>query len=459
MASRLALLALAGSALAQHKGTMTPEVHPKLTTWQCDAKGCTEKATSLVIDSDYRWMHTTNGTDNCKPNGLDKALCPDAKTCAANCVLEGVDYAQMGIATTGGELTLNLFKNSSNGLNKPSPRVYLLANDTHYDMFSMLNREITFDVDVSKLPCGTNGALYFSEMLPDGGRSDLNPAGATYGTGYCDAQCPTPPFINGEVRHARPTCANLVRSLPEQANTAGHGSCCNEMDMWEANREATAFTPHPCNTTAVYKCSGDLCGNKDKYAGVCDKDGCDFNAYRLGQRSFYQPNKTMTVDTTKPMTVVTQFITTTGDDKGDLREIRRIYLQDGKIIENAIAQVPGVNKGNSITDEYCDQKLKAFGGKSNFVAQGAMKGMGEALRRGMVLIFSVWDDVGSSMKWLDSTTPDTADPDKVPGAGRGPCPITAGKSADIMRDFPDTQVRFFNVKSGTLGSTFKAKTE
>lgn len=31
-------------------------------------------------------------------------------------------------------------------------------------MFKLLNQEFTFDVDVSQLPCGVNGALYFVEM-------------------------------------------------------------------------------------------------------------------------------------------------------------------------------------------------------------------------------------------------------------------------------------------------------
>lgn len=69
-------------------------------------------------------------------------------------------------------------------------------------MFNLLNQEFTFDVDVSKLPCGLNGALYFSEMDKDGGMSRFssNKAGAKYGTGYCDSQCPRDiKFINGEV--------------------------------------------------------------------------------------------------------------------------------------------------------------------------------------------------------------------------------------------------------------------
>jgi cellulase len=36
-------------------------------------------------------------------------------------------------------------------------------------------------------------------MDPTGARSKLNPGGAYYGTGYCDAQCFVTPFINGEV--------------------------------------------------------------------------------------------------------------------------------------------------------------------------------------------------------------------------------------------------------------------
>lgn len=77
------------------------------------------------------------------------------------------------------------------------------SGDEEYEMFHLKNREFTFDVDVSNLPCGLNGALYFVEMDEDGGLSeyDGNKAGAKYGTGYCDAQCPQDiKFINGEVR-------------------------------------------------------------------------------------------------------------------------------------------------------------------------------------------------------------------------------------------------------------------
>jgi len=86
---------------------------------------------------------------------------------------------------------------------------------TDEDLFLNCRR---FDVDVSqvrlssflerlhanlllKLPCGLNGALYFSQMDADGGvakSAGANKAGAKYGTGYCDSQCPRDiKFING----------------------------------------------------------------------------------------------------------------------------------------------------------------------------------------------------------------------------------------------------------------------
>ena len=47
---------------------------------------------------------------------------------------------------------------------------------------SWRHREFTFDVDVSQLPCGLNGALYFVEMDEDGGkgRFPTNKVGLVY---------------------------------------------------------------------------------------------------------------------------------------------------------------------------------------------------------------------------------------------------------------------------------------
>lgn len=183
-------------------------------------------------------------------------------------------------------------------------------------------------------------------------------------------------------------------------------------------------------------------------------DGCDYNPYRLGQTNFYQPGVNFTIDTTKPFTVVTQFITASGNGTGDLQEIRRLYVQDGKVIENAPVQAQGIDKGNSITEEFCAQEKTAFGGPNAFAAQGGLKGIGGAIDRGMVLALSIWDDATSDMLWLDSTYPTDSDPMSDAGTGRGPCAATGGTPDEVMATSPDTQVSFGNIRSGEIGSTY-----
>jgi cellulose 1,4-beta-cellobiosidase len=199
--STLLLTALLQVASAQQAGQYTPEVHPKLPSQRCTTSGgCTTVNTSIVLDSNYRWLHNVGGYAACAPNGFDPTYCPDVETCGKNCAVEGVDYASYGIATSGNALTLNLFTQKAGVTSMSSPRVYLLdTDDENYDLFKLVGQEFTFDVDVSKVPCGVNGALYFSEMDGTGSKSTANPAGAAYGTGYCDAQCPTQNFIKGEV--------------------------------------------------------------------------------------------------------------------------------------------------------------------------------------------------------------------------------------------------------------------
>ena len=109
----------------------------------------------------------------------------------------------VSVSADGGALTLRYGGPSVGG-----PRVYLIE-DTGTDantLFMLRNREFTFDVELSSLPCGFNAALYFVGMKANAGSAQL-------GTGYCDAQ-------------------------------AVGGTFCSEMDVLEANTWAPA-PPRP----------------------------------------------------------------------------------------------------------------------------------------------------------------------------------------------------------------------
>ncbi|KAF8859705.1 endoglucanase I from Trichoderma Reesei [Acephala macrosclerotiorum] len=397
MVQNLVLTALAAAlplVASQQIGTETPSINPKLPTWKCTTGGgCVQRDTSVVLDWNFHLIHTSNGSTCTTSTGVDPTLCPDEATCSRNCVIEGVNYTSAGVSTSGDTLTLHQYVQSSGVTSNASPRVYLLGSDGNYEMLQLLNQELRFDVDVSTLVCGENGALYLSEMDKTGGRTSYNPGGASYGSGYCDAQCPVQTWINGTL------------------NTASKGYCCNEMDIWEANANATAFTPHPCE--------GD----------TCDGSGCGFNPYAMGNHTYY--GNGMTVDTLKPMTVITQFYTTDGTSCGNLSEIRRLYIQNGKIIKNAVSTA-GLD---SITASWCSSS------DATAASLGGLTTMGQSLARGMVLIFSIWNDNGQFMNWLDS-------------GSSGPCNATEGSPTLIKSNTPGTFTTFSNIRWGDIGSTF-----
>ncbi|KAG9080355.1 hypothetical protein FRC06_006749 [Ceratobasidium sp. 370] len=188
----LSLFLLASSVHAQQVGTQTAEVHLALTWQKCTKSG------GWSPNRLARSSSTSTGVGSTPP-----AVTPTA-TPATGGILLSVPTPLLApptrITTSGNALTLKFITTNLNGKNVGT-RVYLLADDSTCQMFKVKNQEFTFDVDVSNLPCGLNGALYLSEMSADGGLFTYsgNKAGAKYGTGYCDAQCPKDiKFINGE---------------------------------------------------------------------------------------------------------------------------------------------------------------------------------------------------------------------------------------------------------------------
>lgn len=200
------------------------------------------------------------------------------------------------------------------------------------------------------------------------------------------------------------------------------------MDIWEANKESQQIAPHTCNQTSLYKCTGDECA----FNGVCDKNGCGYNTYALGNKNYYGPG--LKVDTSRPFTVTTQFPA----ERGVLKQIRRLYVQDGKVIQNAAVNISysGPAGINYINQEYCNAT-----GATRYTDLGGTVEMGNALSRGMVLIFSIWWDASGFMQWLDS-------------GNSGPCNATEGDPKVIQQIQPDPAVTFSKVKWGEIGSTY-----
>ena len=316
-------------------------------------------------------------------------------------------------------------------------------------MFQLLGKEFTFTVDVSQMPCGVNGALYFVEMDKTGNKGNGNNAGAAYGTGYCDAQCPHDiKFIDGEanVEGWKPSASD------PNAGVGKMGTCCAEMDIWEGNKISSAYTAHPCNISGQKKCEDPVtCGDNpdNRFNGVCDKDGCDFNPFRAGVKDFYGEGSQFKVDTSQPITVVTQFHT---DSNGDLSEIRRKFVQNGKVIEHPMSAVDTMDKQfDSITDEMCDAVKSAFSDTKDFQKKGGLKKMGDAMKNGMVLVMSIWDDHEANMLWLDSTYPT----DKTTWGGpRGTCDTSSGVPAQVESQYPNSHVKYGDIRVGDFDTTY-----
>lgn len=247
-----------------------------------------------------------------------------------------------------------------------------------------------------------------------------------------------------------------------------------ELDLWEANSRASVYTAHPCKTKGFVTCEGAACGSEgnggdhsgeEDKEGLCNKGGCGFNSFRMGNEKFYGPGSDFSVDTTKPITVVTQFLTEDGKDEGDLVEMRRYYVQDGKVVANSNATIlpdlldsdvklDNAAGGDSITDTYCSAQNKAFNvSTSDFQAKGGLKRIGEALDRGMVLALSI----NSGNAWLDGVDAGQKGKRSDPGAKRGPCPADSYNVSELKKTHAKASVQFSNIRYGQIGWTLKAK--
>lgn len=137
---------------------------------------------------------------------------------------------------------------------------------------------------------------------------------------------------------------------------------------------------HACASAEPEKCEGSDCSAR------CDSAGCSFDPAELGNSDFFGPGAT--VDTKKPITVVTQFITADGTDTGALSEVRRYYVQNGQTISNARAAAAQYAGSKSITDEFCGAQKQA-NGTGTTAAEGYMGRLSAVLDGGVVLSASI----------------------------------------------------------------------
>ena len=74
---------------------------------------------------------------------------------------------------------------------------------------------------------------------------------------------------------------------------------------------------------------------------------------------------------------------------------------------------PDVTAYDSITEEMCDTTKTLFGDFNDHKVKGGLQQMGVAMKKGMVLVMSLWDDHDANMLWLDSNYPTAMSTNRV----------------------------------------------
>merc|ERR1711907_655052 len=319
-----------------------------------------------------------------------------------------------------------------------------ITEGEEYKQFELLGKEVSITVDMSETECGLNGAIYLVEMDPKGdkGVGDNN-AGALYGTGYCDAQCPRDlKWIKGKA-NIKPKWVPNQKDPMKNIGEGGRGICCAELDLWEANKMSMQLALHPMNNddsqTVCYEeaeCGSQKAGQRD--VGPTDRNGCYLNPYFFGHKKFYGPGSSYTINTMKPFTIVTEF---QSDSTGKhLHGMYQYFYQDGKKIEFPDF---GYGSGNSMTQTFCDKMFKDKNDAPYFTNNGGMKKFSEAVERGMTFVVSFWDDMATNMNWLDS-------------GERGVCDPSDGDPKNLREKHPDASFAVRHMRWGPIGSTHKA---
>jgi len=361
-------------------------------------------------------------TANLKIKMCDQSGCkPVQKRIALDATSNGTEKL---ITVSKDQLTLEY-----GGAGIGGPRVYLIEEEgvNKNTMLMLKGKEFTFDMNVSTMPCGFNAALYFVGMKENEGEAEK-------GMHYCDGQ-------------------------------AVAGTFCAEMDVMEANTKAQQFTTHACiDECGSYNDGAVQCKKSTGGAAVCDRDGCGLNPFRYGPGStyntegqnlkWYGEGKAYALDSSQLMTVVTQFHV----DSGELANITRFYLQNGKRIDLPTLYVRPPTDGShygpfelpAIRADFCTDIYDRWNGNAGY---SPLAQMGKNMEKGMVLAMSAWysEEVYSGgrpaggktqtgMSWLDGIN-DWSGLKKA-----GPCDQTTTDTGTHHATFSDIRI-------GDIGTT------
>jgi len=176
-------------------------------------------------------------------------------------VISAADRSQELFTTEGSELKLKWDGELRGFLGSSAMDEMPLSN---YQNFSLFNKEVSYDIDLGKVGCSCNAALFFVSMPgfnQDGSMAQGNDPNLPW---YCDA-------------------------------TGIGGVLCWEHDTIEGNQYAMGVTPHKCDK------------NPGQYITQCHQRGCQSNTF-LEDPKAYCPDSSCTIDTRRPFRIVQRYI-------------------------------------------------------------------------------------------------------------------------------------------------------
>ena len=109
------------------------------------------------------------------------------------------------------------------------------------------------------------------------------------------------------------------------------------------------------------------CGSRDedRFIAPTDRDGCDINAFRMGERNVYGPGPQFHVNTEKPFKEVTRF----HEPAGELTSIDQFYMQDGSEIHHPNYAACG--NDNFVSDAVCAAQKTSVGDRNSLLRRVA----------------------------------------------------------------------------------------